>query len=441
MTYEEALEFWLGRVNFEVKTPGQGDFKLDRMRTALDRLGRPQDKLRILHVAGTKGKGSTAAMLASILRHAGYRVGLFTSPHLVDVSERIQVDREPIARVELTDRLAEIQRVCDHAELTFFEIATLVGLLHFRRRRAEWAVLEVGLGGRLDSTNVCRPVASIITSISLDHTQMLGNTLSLIAREKAGIIKPGRPVISGVLEPEARVVIEQIARERHAPLRQLQRDFHFAHTPALLERAHEKQGRVKVTTWKRPGRTVDLTLIGEHQAANAAVTLATIETLRDLGVPIPPRAIEAGLGSVAWPARLELLRRRPYVVLDCAHNVASAVALMQALQTSFPQVKRRVLIFAGSKDKDLAGMLKVFEPHFGRVILTRFTNSPRSLPPEQILELAGPALQAKAILTSTSAEALREARAWAHADDLILATGSVFLAGELRETLLTEPKA
>jgi dihydrofolate synthase/folylpolyglutamate synthase len=445
MTYDEALHFWYSRVNFEVKPPRPDDFKLDRMRLVLAHLGDPQRRLRVLHIAGSKGKGSTAAMLASILQHQGYRVGLFTSPHLVHVEERIQVNREPISRAELTALMSEIEAVSRlpmpegggviNESLTFFEIATALGLLHFVRRRVDWAVLEVGLGGRLDSTNVCTPVVSVITSISYDHMQMLGNTLSSIAREKAGIIKPGRPTISGVLADEARTVIEDIARERRSPLRQIQRDFHYCHTPAVIDQAHEAPARVKVTTWRRAGRTVELTLMGEHQAANAAVTLAVIETLRERGIPVHPRAIAAGLSHVHWPARMELLARKPFVLLDCAHNVASAEALLQALRESFPDVGRRALIFAGSRDKDLAGMLRVLAPHFERIFLTTFATNPRAVAPEQLAALAPADAKQRLVLTQDARAALDAAREWATPLDLICITGSVFLTGEVRPML------
>jgi dihydrofolate synthase/folylpolyglutamate synthase len=217
MTYEQALAFWYGCINYEQRTPRPGDLQLDRMRGLLRLLGDPHERLRVVHVAGSKGKGSTAAMLAAVLGRAGYRTGLFTSPHLCRVEERIQVDGRPISPPELTALLGEVREAVAAArgavEPTFFEVATALGFLHFRRRRVDAAVLEVGLGGRLDSTNVCRPAVAVITSISHDHTQQLGDRLASIAREKAGIIKPGRPVVSGATAPEARAV----SRRSRAP--------------------------------------------------------------------------------------------------------------------------------------------------------------------------------------------------------------------------------
>src|ERR1019366_9193389 len=232
MTYEEAIQFWFGRVNYEQKSPHVGDFKLDRMRHLLELLGNPHDGLRIVHIAGSKGKGSTSAMLASILQHEGYSVGLFTSPHLVAVEERIQIDQAPIGRDDLAGLMQEIVAFAPPAflqELTFFEIGPALGFLHFARRRVDFAVVEVGLGGRFDSTNVCDPLFSIITSISFDHTQILGDTLAKIAYEKAGIFKPRRVTISGVRNGEAQHVIEAVCRERRAPLRQIDADFRYTH--------------------------------------------------------------------------------------------------------------------------------------------------------------------------------------------------------------------
>jgi dihydrofolate synthase/folylpolyglutamate synthase len=406
------------------------------MRALLDRHGNPQDQLRNEHVAGSKGKGSTSAMLASILGRADYPTGLFTSPHLVNVEERIQVDGTPIARQELASLMEEIcaaSRV-DNLEqsLTFFEIATALGFLYFARRRVELAVIEVGLGGRFDSTNVCRPLLSIITSISFDHTQVLGNTLAAIAMEKAGIVKPGRPCLSGVRAPEARAVIERVCQERRAPLRQVDVDYRYDHTPAFIDGYRQRPGRVLVTarhTWP----AMEVGLMGEHQAGNAALAVAAVEELREQGLSIPDQAVAHGLANVPWPARLEIMGRRPLVLLDCAHNVASAEALVKALSSSLPPRipgARRFLIFAGSRDKDLAGMLRVLAPAFDHLALTRFHPSPRGVTPEELARLLPPRTQAD--LFATAAVAWETIRNRAAPADLICVTGSVFLAGELR---------
>lgn len=432
MTYEQALSFWFGRINYEVRTPQPGDLKLDRMRALLRVLGDPQQRFRIVHVAGSKGKGSTSAMLASILRSSGYRTGLFTSPHLSGVEERIQVDGVSITAEELTALMSDIRAAAGESDAqapTFFEIATALGFLHFARRRVDVAVVEVGLGGRFDSTNVCQPLVSLITSISFDHTRQLGNTLASIAMEKAGIVKPGRPVVSGVTLPEPRQMIESISAERRAPLRELGRDFHFTYEPGRVGVQAERLPRVEIVTETRRWPAMELRLLGEHQAANAAVAVACVEELRHQGLRIDDHAVAAGLAGVHWPARLEVVQQRPIVILDCAHNIASAQAVVDTLLVSFPP-SRRVLIFAGSNDKDLAGMLRVLTPHFDQLYLTSYSLSPRSVPPEQLATMLDGSVPFT--ICDDAKAAWQAARMAASPDDLICITGSVFLAGELR---------
>jgi dihydrofolate synthase/folylpolyglutamate synthase len=441
MTYEQALAYWFGHVNYEQRAPAAADLKLDRMRALLARLGSPHQRLRVVHVAGSKGKGSTAAMLAAILTRAGYRTGLFTSPHLVTHEERFQIDGRPALPAELAQLLTEVREAVEQAPRplaggppTFFEIATAVGFLHFVRRRADAAVLEVGLGGRLDSTNVCRPAVSVITSISHDHTALLGDRLASIAREKAGIIKPHRPVVSGATVPEACEVIEAVARGHRAPLTRLGADFHFRYHPGRVSQAELRLPRVEVVTARRRWPAMEVNLLGEHQGANAAVAVATVEELRARGWTIPDGAVRAGLGEVDWPARLEVVARRPLTVLDCAHNVASAVALVDTLLASFPP-GRRWLVFAASGDKDIPGMFRALAPHFAGAFLTRYT-SPRAIAPEQLAASWADAGGTGAQVVPVPAEALRAAQGAAGPEELICVTGSVFLAGELRPLLV-----
>lgn len=459
MTYEQALAFWYGRINYEHKSPAAGDFKLDRMRSLLRVLGNPHDRLRIVHVAGSKGKGSTSAMLASVLRCAGYRTGLFTSPHLEHVEERIQVNNEPVTPEELAVLLGDVRAAIEASGLepTFFEVATAVGFLHFVRRRVDVAVLEVGLGGRLDSTNVCQPLVAVITSISHDHTQLLGTELASIAAEKAGIIKPRCPVVSGATVPEARDVIARISRDRQAPLWQLGEHFHYSYSPGRVtaEETHLPTVRVELAGMPKAPSTQytvrstqyaalstplvsELSLLGEHQAANAALVVAVVAHLRAAGLHLPDPAIRAGLAQVQWPARLEVVSRRPLVVLDCAHNVASAIALVRTLETSFPPV-RRWLVFAGSNDKDLAGMFRMLAPHFHHAFLTAYRSGSRSVPPEQLAAILREMSDVPYALCATAADAWHTAFSAAGPDDLICITGSVFLAGELRPLLTALP--
>jgi dihydrofolate synthase/folylpolyglutamate synthase len=434
---DEGRRFWYGLINYERRAPAPADFKLDGFRALLARLGDPHRRLRIVHVAGSKGKGSTSAMLAAALGRAGYRTGLFTSPHLCRVEERFQVNGQPITAAELSALLLEVRDAARRSPVppTFFEVATAAGFLHFVRRRVDVAVLEVGLGGRLDSTNVCRPAVALITSISFDHTDLLGDRLASIAREKAGIVKPGRPVVSGATAPEARAVIEQVCRDRRAPLAQLGIDFRYRYEPGWSDADETRPPRVEVATRRRRWPVFELGLLGEHQAANAAVAVACVESLREQGWHLPDAAVAAGMAEVAWPARLEVVGRRPLVVLDCAHNVASAAALAQTLSTSFAP-GRRWLVFAGSSDKDLAGMFRVLAPLFEHAFLTRNSDNPRSVPPDQLAGLLRAACDLPATVCPSPADAWRAACDRAGPDDLICVTGSVFLAGELRPMLL-----
>ncbi len=436
---EQIRAYWYDLTNYEQRTPTPNDLKLDRMRRLLDRLGDPHRRLRIVHVAGTKGKGSIAAMLSAILRRAGYRTGLFTSPHLCRVEERFQVDGRPIGDDELTVLLNEVRDAGEDG-LTFFEVATAAGFLHFVRRRCDAVVLEVGLGGRFDSTNVCIPAVALIASISYDHTKQLGDRLASIAFEKAGIVKRGRPTISGATAEEARTVIERICAERKAPLRQLGTDFRYETEPGQVTANGVRRPRLHVVS-RQPWPALEVNLLGEHQAANAAVTVATVEELRAQGWHLPDTAVSAGLAEVTWPARLEVVGQRPLVVLDCAHNVASALAVVETLRDSFPP-GRRLLVFAGSSDKDLAGMFRVLAPHFAHAWLTRYTNNPRSVAPEQLTALWQAAGDTPFTACTHPVEAWQQARAAAGPDDLICVTGSLFLAGELRPTLLStkEPR-
>jgi dihydrofolate synthase / folylpolyglutamate synthase len=444
MDYEQALAFWYGRIDYERRPAKPGELKLDRMRSLLARLGDPHDRYRIVHIAGTKGKGSTAAMLASVLRAAGHRVGLFTSPHLSDVSERIQVDGVPIGRDELVARMREVEPAVrwleahgpDHVP-TFFEVGTALGFLHFDCRRVDIAVVEVGLGGRFDSTNVCSPAVSVITNISFDHMAQLGTSLARIAREKAGIIKRGRPVVTTASAPEALTVIEHHARERAAPLSALGGDFRYEYEPGRLPTADCRLPRLRVTTRERRWPWLELALFGEHQAENAAGVVAIVERLRAIGLPVPDTAVARGLTEVRWPARLEVLGERPLVLLDCAHNVASAQALVDTLRASFPVAGRRSLMFAVSNDKQVPEMLRVLAEYFDHFYLTRYISSARFVPPDQLAGMLH-AIAPNASLTvhKDAADAWRRARMGARPDDLIAITGSVFLAGEVRELIL-----
>jgi dihydrofolate synthase/folylpolyglutamate synthase len=452
---EAALRFLVDRIDYErtLSMPSSEEaFKLDRMRELLARLGNPQKEMRVVHVAGTKGKGSTAAMTAAVLTAAGFRTGLFTSPHLDRIEERIAIDGRCCSENDLAELLNLIRPVVEAmdqekgSELfshgpTYFEIITAAAWCHFARRKVDVAVLEVGLGGRLDSTNVCEPSVSIITSISFDHVKQLGNTLAAIAAEKAGIIKPGVPVVSGVAIDEARDVIRRIARENSCRLAELGVDFDFTYHPPLHLEQVASLGRLEFQYGKQFRHDVAIGLLGRHQAANAALVLAVVEELRHQGWSIPDAAVQRGLAEVRWPARVEVVSRRPTVVLDAAHNAASIESLLEVLAESFA-ARRRILVFATTQEKDLRGMLERMAGHFDDVLFTRYLNNPRSVPPEELRAISEglPKPFASQIhLASTPAEAWDEVLCLAAPDDLVCITGSFFFAAEIRREFTARP--
>ena len=432
MTYADAIAFWYGRINYEVRAAAAHDLKLERMRSLLRLLGDPDRRLRVVHVTGTKGKGSTCAFLGAALQEAGYRVGTFSSPHLVRVEERFQVNGADITRDELAAILGDIAPVVAHMDrltqfppITFFEISTAVAFLHFVRRRVELVLLEVGLGGRFDSTNVCAPLVSVVVSVGLDHLAQLGPTVEAIAYQKAGIIKPRVPVVSGVEPAGPHAVVARIAAENAAPLTRLGVDVRFTRVGGVTRFASRQ-------AWP----PVRLGLLGEHQARNAAVAILTIERLREVGLTIPDAAVVRGFHGVRWPARIEVLRRTPTLVLDSAHNVPSAEALVQTLREEFPQAGRKSCVFAVSADKQYPEILATLGAYFDHFHLTVYTQSARSVPPARLVEVLERVAPGRTFAVHpVPQDAVRAALAAAAPDDLVCVAGSVFLAGELRDGL------
>lgn len=452
--YEQAIEFLFSRVNYERLSGMQytaDDFKLDRMREFLRRLGDPQETIPAVHIAGTKGKGSTAAMTAQILSAAGLRTALFTSPHISAFEERMAVDgvfptREELARLvrEVAGAVAELDKAPRQMSPTYFEITTAMAWLYFRERRAEIAVLEVGMGGRVDATNICRPAVCVITNISRDHTRQLGSRLDQIARAKAGIIKLRVPVVTGVTTEPARTVIAEICRREHAPLFELGRDFEYQYLPGSRGPSTVSGPlagpaacvRTSRTTWQH----LPLPLIGEHQARNLAVAVAAVERLQEQGWAIPETAVAAGLAEVRWPGRIEILGKAPRVIVDAAHNWEAVAALVRTLDESFVS-RRRVLIFAAARDKDVGGMLRQLLPRFDTVVITSFQNNPRNLPVETLARFVRQLTDQPLHVAADPASAWKLARRFAGPEDLICVTGSFFIAAELRELILDESPA
>jgi len=431
-SYNKALDYLYSFVDFSMQkaqTYSPERFKLERMLLLATSLGNPQQKYPTIHVAGTKGKGSVSVMCASALHAAGYRVGLYTSPHLDDYAERIQIDSEFIPHTDLVSIIEEIKPYVEEIpELTTFEITTALAFLYFAKKNVTAAVIEVGLGGRLDATNVLIPKVSVITSISYDHTHLLGDTLTLIAGEKAGIIKTGVPVVVSPQNEEARAVIEHVAHERSAPLVQVGQDYLFE---AI---SHSLEGQ-EMRVWARENpdsSTVTLTipLLGDHQVANAATAYAVLETANQNGLSIPLESIRTGFADVFWPGRFEIVNGAPPVILDCAHNRDSAEKLGFTLTEYYPK-RPVVMIYGASEDKDILGMFAELMPMVREMIAVKSFH-PRAIEPEKLIEMAL-LYKCPAQIIHSIPEAMEIALHEAGENGIVLVTGSIFVVAEARK--------
>jgi dihydrofolate synthase / folylpolyglutamate synthase len=433
MNYQQALEYLLKFADYE-RLPRSGIvWDLKRIERLLARLGDPQHDARSVHVAGTKGKGSTSAMIASALKSAGYKVGLYTSPHLLSYTERIQVDGKPITEndwVKLTELIkphveAE-NRIGDLGELTTFEIYTAMAFLHFRQVKADFEVLEVGLGGRLDATNVVKPQVCVITSISFDHMDVLGDTLAKIAGEKCGIIKPGADVVSAPQFPEAMEVIERACREKGVRLVKVGEDVTWE------KGEFDVEGQNFRVMGRKGQYDLRIPLLGEHQVENAANAVAALELLTERGARIKPEAIVQGLGKVEWPGRLQVLGREPWVIVDGAHNAYSIQRLGEALERYF-KFEKLTLILGFGGDKDVAGMTAEAVKITGDIILVA-SKHPKAMKPEALLaEFQKHGITPR--LVDNVKEAVRLALDGAGHNDLVCAAGSIFVIAEVMEMM------
>lgn len=431
--YQQALEAIYRYVDYSrtrQAPPYNADaYNLDRMRALCARLQNPQEGLQVVHIAGSKGKGSTAAMTAAILQAAGNHTGLYTSPHLHSFRERIRLDGQLIPQ----ERLVELwEQVRPHAEAlthtTAFEIITALAFLYFQQEHVDWAVIEVGLGGRLDATNLVHPRVCAITPLSFEHTDLLGHTLSLIAAEKAGIIKPGAPVVSGPQQPEAMTVIARTAAQVGAPLWTADENLGDWRWTVCEATAEGLRLDIAGPDANLQGLWVDLA--GRHQAVNAAVAVAMVHALRQEGAALADAAIREGLAQAYWPGRLERLSQQPLIVVDSAHNRHSAEQVHAALSL-FPH-KRLILLFGASADKDIQGMLEVLAPQASAIIVTR-SYHPRAADPDVLADYAREITPATPVhITQSPHLALDLAASLAAPDDLILGAGSIFVIADLR---------
>ncbi len=436
LTYQEALDYIYSFVDYErTSLEGPHRFDLSRITALLELLDQPHRRYKAVHIAGTKGKGSTAAMIESILRAAGYKTGLFTSPHLHTYRERIQTGGQLVTEEQL---VAHVERLIPLAKrfagLTTFEITTALAFSHFAQEKIEWAILETGLGGRLDTTNVVDPKVVVITLIGYDHTEILGHRLGEIAKEKAGIIKKGRPVVCAPQRPTALKVIKRVCREQGAPLTLVSRDWKWERLAFDLEgqrltiRCHKNSAssashKDYVNLW--------LPFLGEHQLVNATTAVAAVAELEE--APFPPESIMEGLKNTSWPGRLELLNQKPLLVIDGAHNVDSARALAKGLRDYLPY-EHLILVLGFSADKDIDGIFQELLPLAYQVIITQ-SRHPRAAD----IDLLKEKVRARgwaAIPCWSTEEALWQAMGLARGQDLVCVTGSLFVAAEVRATWL-----
>mgnify|MGYP000885907553 CR=1 FL=1 len=443
--YQTTLDFLYSFVDYSLTRQDRlaaANFNLTRMVQLMETLGNPQETYPVIHVAGTKGKGSTSAMIASVLEYQGYRVGLYTSPHMIDFVERIQINHKNISHeclVHITEKLKPA--IAKIPELTTFEITTAIAMQAFADAKVDIAVLEVGLGGRLDSTNIVHPLVSVITSLSFDHMNVLGDTISQIATEKAGIIKQGRPVVLAPQDETPRKVVEMIANERSAPIYEVGRDLLFCAGPHTLEDQ-------TVLLWKREDQDkmnrylhdaqnseweplrIKIPLLGYHQAQNTATAYAVIEEVRKSGLQVSDQAVEKGFASVQWPGRFEMINDDPIIMIDSAHNPDSALKLRLAMDDYLTD-KEIVLVFGVSEDKDVRGIFSQLLPRVKFMVATQ-SSHPRAMQSEKLVELAQQS-GCPAIATGDLPGALEAAFQIAGENSAIVVAGSVFVAGAARE--------
>ncbi len=399
-------------------------FGLTQMERILRAIGDPHKEIQAIHIAGTNGKGSTAAMINSILQEEGYRVGLYTSPHLVRFSERIKVNGKEIEEEEVAALAGWMRREIEASGMTspftFFDFTTAMAFHYFKEKLVDLVVLEVGLGGRLDSTNVVDPLISVITNIDKDHEEYLGNTILKIAREKAGIIKRGRPLITAATQPQVLRLFSEICQEKGSPFYQVGREFRYT-------RAEDGDFHFEGLNRKLWG--IHLNLRGGHQIVNATTALGVIEVLDDLGYRVSTEAMVEGLRKVDWPGRLEMVSSSPRVILDGAHNPAGAFVLKESLEREF-QYRHLILLVGIMKDKDIPSMLHLLAPLADHMILTR-PSIDRAASPKLLKKALGRRGKRAEIIENFN-EAIEKGLSLTNAEDLFCITGSLYTVGEAR---------
>ncbi|MBC7189020.1 bifunctional folylpolyglutamate synthase/dihydrofolate synthase [Candidatus Aerophobetes bacterium] len=433
-SYKQALDYLNSLINYEKKPDfvyNKRLFNLERTKLICQKLGNPHLLIKTIHVAGTKGKGSTSAMVTSILDAAGYRVGLYTSPHLISPRERIRIGNSLITEEEFSYFIFKVKKAVETIKNekgflnpTFFEVYTAAAFSYFYHKKVDIAVIEVGLGGRLDATNVILPLVGIITPISIDHTQQLGKDILSIAREKAGIIKPNCKIIISCQKEEVKSLLCQTCQEKKAKFYLVGEDIKFK----LLEETPVYQ-RFDIETPAENYSSLLLSLPGEHQLQNAACAIGAVELLKEHGFKIKSEHIRKGLENIKWPGRLQVIAKDPLIIVDCAHNEASALTVANFLR-KFYSDKKIVIVLAVLKNKDVEGIGRALAPVEGKIIITS-VKSPRALSPEEIYAKIKRYLKEEALLEKNSEKALKKAKEIAGKDGVICITGSVYLVGEV----------
>jgi dihydrofolate synthase/folylpolyglutamate synthase len=435
LSYSKAIRFMASLSDFErlriVRYTSQ-NFDLERMRTLLKRLGNPQDQFKNVHIAGTKGKGSTCAMIAAMLQACGYKVGLYTSPHLTDVRERIQINGEMIHQSEFARIVKQMEPIIERMRPhpTYFDAMTAVAFKHFADQNIDIAVVETGLGGRLDSTNVIKPEVTAITSISKDHMAQLGNTLAKIAEEKAGIFKAGIPAISVQQDPEADLVLKRVAEKNGTTLDVTGQTIEFSYR-FESSRMQGPHNRVCLTTPNSKFEHLAVPLLGEHQAINCGLALSVIDRLKSRGFTISDSKAMEGLAKTTVPGRMEMLSQQPRVVADGAHNAASFDAMLRAIGQHIPY-DSMVIIFGCCADKDVPGMLEKIAAGADKVIFTHVNNI-RSADPNELAAKYVEQYGKMAQVASSLDDALGIAKRAVTKEDLICISGSFYLVGEAKK--------
>ena len=430
--YQEALDYIYSFVDYSLTRNlrySPEKFNLSRMERFLEIIGNPQKNFGIIHVAGTKGKGSICAMITSILSHGGYKTGFYSSPHMIDFAERIRIGEKLISHKELISYvdclkpyIAQVDRI------TTFEITTALAFKYFSDLKVEFAVIEVGLGGRFDATNVVEPLVSVISTISFDHTRILGNTLSKIAFEKAGIIKKGVPVVVSRQKKTALQTIENIAQQKNSPLINAKEKYKILSGIKSLDFQD-----FKIAWNSHQSENIRLPLIGDHQLENSRTAFAVIEELRKQGINISDRAVIDGFRRVDWPGRFEIIQKEPMVIIDGAHNPESFRNLRNTIRDYLPN-KDIIFVFGVSEDKNVRSMLKIIKPVIKHLIITRSVH-PRALETIKIQDIAE-SLGISSFCVDEVEQAKEKAESLSAHEGVIIAAGSIFVAGAFREMYL-----